>query len=279
MSSGFDLSQLGARLEAPPCHVTAEAMVAYARATNDENSAHLDGTMVPPLFAVVPALKTMAAAKRLVTGLFTLHGSHDILFAAPIRAGMVLAVTAEVVGILPTPAGATIVVRGETRDDRGTLLNVQHLVVLAQGYVITQHLGVSAPDHRTPDGITDRPPDAEAVQPLDPDQTRRYAEASGDREAYTFDAEAARAKGLAGPIVHGLCTMAFLGRLVVAHACGGDSRKLRRFAVRFTRPLIMQPGQIVTSRLWRLPGPGRFAATCLDRAGTEVLRHGLAELA
>ena len=279
MSGAFDLSQLGATLHAPPYRVTSDAMVAYARATNDENFAHLDGTVAPPLCAVVPALKTMAAAKRLVTGLFTLHGSHDILVAAPITPGMTVTVTAQVVGILPTPAGATIVVRGETHDDRGTLLNVQHLVVLAQGYVIGERLGVPAPDHRTQDGITDRPPDAEALQPLDPDQTRRYAEASGDREAYTFDEDAARAKGLAGPIVHGLCTMAFVSRLVVAHGCGGDSRKLRRLAVRFTRPLIMQPGQIVTSRLWQLPEPGRFAATCLDRAGTEVLRHGLAEIA
>ena len=279
MSAGFALSQLGVTLAAEPYRVTADATIAYARATSDENRAHLDGTLAPPLFAVVPALKTMAAAKRRVTDLFTLHGSHDLAIAQPIVPGMVLVVRAEVLGIHPTSAGAIVVVRGDTHDHHGALVNVQHLVVLAQGFHIDRSLGVPAPDHRTPDGITDARPDIEEVQPLDPDQTRRYAEASGDRAAYTFDGAAARANGLAGPIVHGLCTMAFLGRLVVARACGGDSRRLRRLAVRFTRPLIMQPGQALTSRLWQLPEPGRFAATCLDRAGTEVLRHGLAEVA
>ena len=41
-----------------PYRVEAAATIAYARATNDDNPAHLAGRLAPPLFAVVPALKT-----------------------------------------------------------------------------------------------------------------------------------------------------------------------------------------------------------------------------
>ena len=43
-----------------------------------------------PLFAVVPALKTLVRAKRLATEAFTLHGEHDITFHRPIVPGMTL---------------------------------------------------------------------------------------------------------------------------------------------------------------------------------------------
>ena len=60
---------------------------------------------------------------------------------------------------------------------------------------------------------------------IDADQTFRYAEASGDRSVYHLDDAAARAAGFDGIIVHGLCTMAFASRAVVARACGGRRRR------------------------------------------------------
>jgi len=273
--------QLGSTASSEPVLVTREAAVAYARATGDDNPEHLAGVVAPPLFAVVPALKTMVALKRRACEGFTLHGEHDIVFHRPLLPGMRVLVTAELIGIQPSRAGALVVTRGETRDEAGTLLNEQVMVNVAHGRPAAVAVGRAPPDHRRPPGLDKAQHLATLDYPVDRDQTLRYAEASGDRDSYTFDDAEARARGLPGAIVHGLCTMALLGRAVVAAACGGDSRRLRRLAVRFSGLLLLQPGQRLVSNLWRAGGrDGRetVAAEADDRAGNSVVRHGWAEI-
>lgn len=275
------LDRLGTRASAPPYAVTQEATVAYARATNDENGEHLAGVLAPPLFAVVPALKTMAALKRQVVEGFTLHGEHELRLHRPIEPGMTLAVDAEVIGIRPSRAGPLVVVRGETRDQRGELLNEQYLVSVAHGRKLEDGVGRDAPAHRRPEGLGKNALIAELSYPVDADQTLRYAEASGDRDPYTFDHAEARARGLPGAIVHGLCTMAFVARAVVARCCGADSRRLKRLAVRFSGLLLLEPGQQLTTRLWRAgtnDGRAVVVAESDDREGESVIRHGWAEI-
>ncbi|MGH9022911.1 MAG: MaoC/PaaZ C-terminal domain-containing protein, partial [Acidimicrobiia bacterium] len=81
-----------------------------------------------------------------------------------------------------------------------------------------------------------------------------------------------------GIIVHGLCTMAFVGRAVVDNVGGGDPTRLCRLAVRFSRPVL--PGSRIHSRVWALPtgGVGGEAAfgfeTSTDDGGV-VLKDGL----
>lgn len=277
----LDLDRLGARSSAPPYKVTREATVAYARATNDENGEHLSGTLAPPLFAVVPALKTMAALKRQVVEGFTLHGEHELRLHRPIVPGMTLAIEAEVVGIRQSKAGPLVVVWSETRDQQGELLNEQYLISVAHGRRLETAVGRDAPAHRRPDGLGKDALLAELSYPVDEDQTRRYAEASGDRDPYTFDHAEARARGLPGAIVHGLCTMAFVARAVVARCCDGDSRRLKRLAVRFSGLLLLEPGQRLTTRLWGAgSNEGRVVviAESDDREGQSVIRHGCAEI-
>ena len=76
-------------------------------------------------------------------------------------------------------------------------------------------LGEPAPDHRLSDDVRSTAPRAEIRYEIADDQTDRYAEASGDFFEIHLDDEAARAVGLPGRIVHGLCTMALTGRAVL----------------------------------------------------------------
>ena len=277
----MDQAGIGPAVCSEPYRVDAAATVAYARATNDDNPAHLAGRLAPPLFAVVPALKTLVRAKRLATEAFTLHGEHDIHFVRPIVPGMTLTVEARLIGVRQTTAGTTLTVHGATRAD-GSLVNEQYLVLVAHGRRLLSEAGGAAPQHRTPAGLTGTPPVARVTHDLDPDQTRRYAEASGDRDPYTFDPEEARKRGLPGPIVHGLCAMAFAGRAIVETCCAGDSARLTRFAVRFSRLLLMRPGQRLTTSIWpagRRDGLGLFVCEGADADGTRVIRHGWAEVA
>ena len=80
---------------------------------------------------------------------------------------------------------------------------------------------------RPPPRETARTPIAEVAYRVADDQTVRYAAASGDHFAIHLDDEFARAVGLPGRIVHGLCTMAFAGRAVLEAAGVDDPRAVK----------------------------------------------------
>ena len=107
---------------------------------------------------------------------------------------------------------------------------------------------------------------AEVTYRFDEDQTFRYAEASGDPVRIHLDDAAARAVGLPGIIIHGLCTMAFCGRAVIESVAGGDPTRLARLAVKFSRPVL--PGQEITVRIY---DHGRRHATA-SRPSTPTAR-------
>src|SRR5215470_427552 len=138
--------------------VSAEATIAYARATNDVNPCHLSGEVAPPLFAVVPALKTLVRPKKAATSLHSLHGEHDLVVHRPIVPGMILRTHARLVGVHPSPAGVVMVGRGETRTAEGQLLNEQHLTWVFRGETLAASIGDRAPDHRFPAGIRETLP-------------------------------------------------------------------------------------------------------------------------
>ena len=141
-----------------------------------------------------------------------------------------------------------------------------------RGIVAEESIGERAPDHRLNEDGAD--PLAEVAYRIAEDQTVRYAAASGDDFAIHLDDDFARAVGLPGRIVHGLCTMAFAGRAVLEAAAVDDPRPVRRLAVRFSAPLF--PGDSVTTRVWRTDGG--FGFESLDGDGTAVLKDGRAEL-
>ena len=64
-------------------------------------------------------------------------------------------------------------------------------------------------------------PMARVAQPLDADQTYRYAEASGDRTKIHLDAEAARRAGFASAIACGAYVIAVRSALVHRREVGG----------------------------------------------------------
>jgi acyl dehydratase len=199
------------------------------------------------------------------------HGEQDIFARAPLRPDTEVVASSAVVGVHPKPSGTTVVVRSTTRSADGELLNEQYVTEFYRGVVAEAGGGEEAPDHRLAEDVAARTPDATLTYRIDEDQTFRYAEASGDRFAIHLDDAAARAVGLPGIIVHGLCTMAFAGRAALEAAGAAD---LRRLAVRFSRPV--QPGDTLSTRLWQL-APDVLVFETTNSAGETVLRDGRAE--
>ena len=279
----FDLTKVGQWVESDEYTVSAQEIAAYAAAINDTDPRHLRGELAPPLFAVrQPVSRTMKRANDLVTSVFCLHGEHEIRYHRAIRPDMRLRARACVVGVHQRKAGVAIVIRCETRTASGELVSEQYETTFAHRHSVAGSIGEDAPEHRSPDGIASTVPITRVAYDMTADQTRRYAEASGDRSPYTFDDTAARALGLPGAIAHGLLTLAFCSRAIVEAACQGDPGRLARLAVRFSGLVPVHPGQAIVTRIWRgAAGGGRakFFFDATEASGTEVIRHGLAEVA
>jgi acyl dehydratase len=232
----FDLGAIGRPGEPHRYDVTEDALHAYAQATG--------GGGAGPVFAIVPAWETIPAASRSVASddarRRIVHAAQDIHVHAPIEAGMSLVTTATPIGIFARRSGAALVIRAETRDD-GRLVAEQYVTELFRGLEAGEDRGEPAPD--VPAGAREGEPRQAAFE-VAGDQAERYAEASGDHNPIHLDEEAARAVGLPGRILHGLCTMALAGRAVEQVA----GREPTRLAVRFSAPVAL--GATVTTSVW-----------------------------
>nr|WP_042193992.1 MaoC/PaaZ C-terminal domain-containing protein [Kibdelosporangium sp. MJ126-NF4]CEL21005.1 putative (R)-specific enoyl-CoA hydratase [Kibdelosporangium sp. MJ126-NF4]CTQ95481.1 putative (R)-specific enoyl-CoA hydratase [Kibdelosporangium sp. MJ126-NF4] len=251
--------------------VTREHIIAYAEATNDPVGVHLDGSQAPPVYAVVPAFRTMADVTLSAVPdelmMQILHGEHDFHIHRPIVPGDVLACRAKVTGVHGKSSGVVVTTRLETRDADGGLVNEQYFVGFFRGGEFGENLGENAPGHLFDESLRDREPDLVVSQKYDEDQTFRYADASGDPMPVHTNDEFARSVGLPGIIVHGLCTMAF-----VSHALPNPPG-LSRLAVRFSAPAL--PRNTITTSAWRTGD--RYAFETVTDEGTTVIKDGLAQ--
>ncbi|REE97881.1 MaoC/PaaZ C-terminal domain-containing protein [Thermomonospora umbrina] len=272
---GFNEDALGVWSEPFAFTVERARTIEYALATNDANPRHVEGGLAPPVFAIVPVFEGMLTPVLDVVPHdvipFVVHGEQDMVFHRPIVPGMTLVSRAKATGFAAKSSGATLSVKIETRTSDGELVNEQWMVSFFRGVDAGGTVGEMAPAHSLD---AQGEPIAEVVAHVDDDQTFRYAKASGDPMPIHTDPEFAKAAGLPGIIAHGLCTMAFTSQAVVDAAAGGDPTRLRRLAVRFSKPVL--PGQDVTTSVYDLGGGAfGFVATTADGV---VIKDGRAEI-
>ncbi|GAA3219969.1 MaoC/PaaZ C-terminal domain-containing protein [Actinocorallia longicatena] len=272
---GFNTEALGVWTEPFEFKVERERTVAYANATNDRIAEHANGELAPPVFAIVPVFEGMlkpvldVVPHDLIP--FVVHGEQDMVFHRPIVPGMSLVSRAKATGYASKSSGTTLSVRIETRTAEGDLVNEQWMVSFFRGVPAGDSAGEMAPSHTL---AATGDPVAEVVQHVDDDQTFRYAEASGDPMPIHLDAEFAKAAGLPGIIAHGLCTMAFTSQAVISSVAAGDPSRLKRLAVRFSKPVL--PGEDVTTKIFDLGG-GAYGFESTTPGGI-VIKDGLAEI-
>ncbi|MCG8915275.1 MaoC family dehydratase N-terminal domain-containing protein [Actinokineospora sp. PR83] len=273
----FDEAGIGQWTEPDTFEVTAERIAQYAEATNDPIARHRAGEVAPPVFAVVPVFNSLVPAALSVAPVELLsklvHGEQDFRFHRPIRPGDVLTSRARPVGFTGKPNGTAVVVRTETVDAGGALVNEQWMTAFFRRVDAGRSAGEPAPPHTSDEALRAADPVARVVARVDEDQTFRYAPASGDPMPIHLDDELARLSGLPGIIAHGLCTMAFTSWALLTEVGGSRVEYLRRLAVRFAKPVL--PGQELTTRVWPA-APGTYAyETTVD--GEPVITDGLAE--
>jgi acyl dehydratase len=273
VDAGLNAALAGKDLGVRRYEVTAEAIGAFARATEDDNPRYASGSdpMAGPVWPVVPAFESfMAAARDPELGADLrrlLHLSEDHRLLRPIRPGDVLTVRAVLEAVAPHAGGETFTVAARELDAGG------ELVAEVRGTMLIRGRGTGA--RPPPSALTGDVVHAEATAIAD-DQMRRYAAAAGDHNPIHLDAAAARRSGLRRPILHGMCTITIAVKAAVNGPAGGDPARVRRVRVDFARPVL--PGETLTTRVRRTPEDTVYALEVVNDAGAAVLTGAEVEL-
>ncbi len=267
------------KLYPPQCFdVTREASIAYAKAYNETHSILLSGEVVPPMFGVVYAWTALAQSffdaetgiqpediMRLV------HGEEDLYFLKAVRPGEAIQTTAFIKEITSRCNGESMVVGLSSKNPSGETVQLAwaSLFFRKKGEEPFSPLKAELPNGKLI---------LEKTQTTDPDQAQRYAQASGDHNPIHTDETTARLAGLPGPILHGLCSMAFISSLFLNELCHGDPNRLKRLKTRFAKPAF--PGETLSTRIYELRKNSRdymeYAFETSRSDGQVALKHGIA---
>jgi acyl dehydratase len=94
---------------------------------------------------------------------------------------------------------------------------------------------------------------------------------SGDHNPLHSDPTFARRAGFDLPILHGLCTYGFTGRLLLHALCGSDPARFVSMNGRFSKPVW--PGETLTVRVWEV-GDGVALFRTETGSGQVVIDRG-----
>ncbi len=282
--------------------VTPESIYKYASAIGSRNVTYYnyngngvpsgipDHGMAPPSFAVVHEL---FLAEKLWTEvglhggpeqlgrnlLMLVHGEQDMRFYKPIRAGDTITSKAKVKNIEDKGSGELLLISVDSKNQNG------EVVVESEWGLFIRGIG-SGQNPRT-EGKKEKAKLDSSSQLLfrkiirvPTDITYRYAEASGDRNPIHTDDRIAKAAGLKGIIVHGLCILSLTMRSIIECYLDGDPTKLKRLGSRFASPVY--PGDVLMVDGWEMGKEGEKTVLGFEVTRREddvkVLKSGVAEV-
>ncbi|MGB6455848.1 MAG: MaoC/PaaZ C-terminal domain-containing protein [Streptosporangiaceae bacterium] len=118
--------------------------------------------------------------------------------------------------------------------------------------------------------LPDRAPDQKVTVQTRPEQALLYR-LCGDRNPLHADPAFAARGGFSRPILHGLCTYGFTGRVLLHEVCGSDPARFEFMSGRFSRPVL--PGESLVVSIWAGEnGTAQFQTAKED--GTVVIDRG-----
>lgn len=269
ISGAAATSPIGKTYDGGSFPIRREDWLAYAAATDDTNTRYQED-VAPPMFHVRAFIRLMldlAADPELGIDMLRLvHAEHDASFHRLLRDGDVLDLSASLLADVQKSSGRIVTFRIEGRV-AGALAVAADTAYFIRGESKGEAKKAGAPPAEPP------PPTLTVAQPVAADQATRYALASGDDNPIHTDPEVAKRAGLPGVILHGLCTMAFASRDLIARRAAGDPARLRRLAVRWARPVL--PPDTLSLRVWE-GADGEVSFDQLDGQGRPVVVNGRA---
>ncbi|MDP2344527.1 MAG: MaoC/PaaZ C-terminal domain-containing protein [Deltaproteobacteria bacterium] len=263
--------------------VTREAAQAYAAATVGVDGkpipAYAAGDVAPPMYGVAYAFGALGAPvidpELGVEMMRLVHGEQDMRFVKAVKPGDVITSTSTIAAIDQKTTGELLVVAMTSKNQHGDVVLETKTGLFIRGPRKKEALeGEQAEKAREEAEWQALPRVFEDVVVVAADQSKRYAEASGDHNPIHLDEDVAKMAGLPSIILHGLCTMAFVHDALV-RKFGPDPLCVKRLAVRFNKPVVMGDTLTIDVR-----GAGKsLSLQVRNQAGVVVLKGGQAELA
>ncbi len=257
---------------AEPAHAAA-----YAAATGDSSPAYQGpDSICPPMFHVrllKELIFKIATDPELGLDMLRLvHGQHDATFLKPIRPWDLVQMRGRLVSVEEKSSGLLVTSRLSCLVDGDPAVEATTAYFI-RGTKKAEKGAPAAPPTAAP------PPDYSAAIHVADDQSLRYADASLDNNPIHTDPATAKAAGLPGVILQGLCTMAMSGAALVAGVADNDARRLSRLSVRFASPVLN--GSELRVQAWKASttkGKAAWALETRNAAGALVISNGVAEI-
>ncbi|HUR76808.1 MAG TPA: MaoC/PaaZ C-terminal domain-containing protein [Acidimicrobiales bacterium] len=174
-----------------------------------------------------------------------LHGEQEIALHRPIPVEGKVKTTSTLTGVYDKGSGAVLETTSEAVDfETGEALWRTRSQAFVRG---EGGFGGERGPSGNPNQAPDRDPDLVVSAKTRTDQALLYR-LSGDRNPLHSDPTFAAAGGFDRPILHGLCTYGFTGRLLLNALCDGDPAKFGGMVGRFKKPVL--PGEELTVSIW-----------------------------
>ena len=248
----LDRSFIGKEYHSSPQIATKEAMMKYARATNETNPVYYDeskeGVFASPLYPVtfLPNLLAQMVDDGEAMNLDILrvvHAEQEMRWKERIHPGDQILAKAKIVNIETRGANEILDLHIHIMREEDTLVEMLYRLLM-RGKKRGEKKAHSAPAEMPEWGEKI----AHKTILVTQDQGMRYAEASGDHNPIHISDEIARAAGLPSAILQGLCTMAIASQTIVDELLEGDPTRLQYMKVRFSKPVLM--GQALTTEIY-----------------------------
>ena len=197
------------------------------------------------------------------------HAEQSIELHKPLPVEGTLSTSAVVTGIYDKGSGALV----QTENRAVDAATGEPMVTCRSGTFIRGEGGFGGERGSSePWQLPDRAPDHKVTQHTRPEQALLYR-LSGDRNPLHSDPAFAARGGFSRPILHGLCTYGFTGRVLLHELCGSDPARFISMSGRFSAPVL--PGQALVITIWRgESGTAQFQTASQD--GTVVIDRGVA---
>lgn len=271
--------------------VTSRRILAYAASIGAIEPLYMDdgraeGIVAPLGFAaslewpVMIAPDFLSAIGRDTDNAFTglVHAFQDSRFHRPIRPGDRLRITGRIIETLETPAGALVICRVLTQGEE-----LGEPVVESWFGALYRQTPLAEPPQQAeecPSMRHEAELSADAGNKYQPIPIPRtlpyiYTECAGIWNPIHTERRAAEKESLPDIILHGTCTWAMALQRIAAAYRDGANLPVRRFAARFSRPVI--PGCTLELE-HQLASPKVVAFVVRNPDGLPALSHGVAEL-
>lgn len=266
-------SLIGKEFKHGPVTVTPESILKFGQGINDTNpqssNPKAPDFCAHPMFvatAIIPGTGAIMFQPGIGVSVNKIvHGGIELEFGQAIRPGDALTNTAALLGVEDKGSGKLVSIRFECQNQADQML--------ARGVTRYFSRGKAAPEAKT-----EAPPifksERSLIVPTLANQSKLYAEGSGDRFPIHTDNNFAKGVGLPGMIMHGMCTLALSASAVIADQAAGRWQALAKLACRFSH--IVLPGDTLTVEFRR--EQQHIAFQTKEGQGRVAISEGVIEL-